>query len=55
MGKGGQVPKHALGTREEWQTAREELREREEEIRRLTKEVAEQRRQLPWVPVDGRS
>jgi predicted dithiol-disulfide oxidoreductase (DUF899 family) len=40
------------GTREKWQTAREKLREREEELNRLTREVAEQPRQLPWVKVE---
>ena len=46
------MPEHKIGTREDWQTARDELArleagqaEREEEIKR-------RRRELPWVPVE---
>ena len=40
------------GTREEWLSARRELLEREKELTRLGDEVARQRRELPWVPVE---
>ncbi len=42
---------HAIGTPQEWLTARLALLDREKELNRLRDEVAEQRRQLPWVPV----
>jgi predicted dithiol-disulfide oxidoreductase (DUF899 family) len=40
------------GTREEWLAARLELLEAEKELTRRSDEVAERRRQLPWVPVE---
>ena len=43
---------HQIGTREEWASAREELLAREKEHTRLGDELARQRRDLPWVPVD---
>jgi predicted dithiol-disulfide oxidoreductase (DUF899 family) len=43
---------HKIGTREEWLAAREELLVREKEHTRLGDEVARQRRELPWVPVE---
>jgi predicted dithiol-disulfide oxidoreductase (DUF899 family) len=43
---------HKVGTREEWQAARDELLNREKELNRLHDELARQRRELPWVPVD---
>ena len=43
---------HAIGTREEWTAAREELLVREKEHTRLGDELARRRRELPWVPVD---
>ena len=43
---------HAIGTREEWMAARERLLVREKEHTRLGDELAQQRRELPWVPVD---
>jgi len=46
------MPEHKVGTPEEWQAARKELLERERELDRLDAELAEQRRQLPWVPVE---
>jgi predicted dithiol-disulfide oxidoreductase (DUF899 family) len=39
-------------TREEWDAARERLLVREKEHTRLGDELAQQRRELPWVPVD---
>jgi predicted dithiol-disulfide oxidoreductase (DUF899 family) len=46
------VPDHRVGTREEWRAARLELLEEEKALTRRGDEVAEQRRQLPWVPVE---
>ena len=41
-----------IGTREEWQAARSELAKLEAEHASLGRKVTEQRRQLPWVPVE---
>jgi predicted dithiol-disulfide oxidoreductase (DUF899 family) len=41
-----------IGTREEWLAAREQLLAREKEHTRLGDELARQRRELPWVPVE---
>ena len=41
-----------VGTQEEWQAARDELLKREKELTRMSDELAEQRRKLPWVPVE---
>src|SRR6185312_13427710 len=41
-----------IGTREEWQAARDELAKLEAEHTKLGEKVTEQRRQLPWVPVE---
>src|SRR5918998_2358959 len=46
------MPEHKTGTREEWQAAREELAKLEAEHAELGRKVVEQRRQLPWVPVE---
>ena len=43
---------HQIGTREEWLAAREQLLVREKDHTRLGDELAQQRRELPWVPVD---
>ena len=43
---------HTIGTREEWQAARDELTKSEAEYAALGQEVTEQRRRLPWVPVE---
>ena len=43
---------HRIGSREEWQAAREELLRREKEHTRTADELAQQRRDLPWVPVE---
>ena len=42
---------HNVGTRDEWQKARDELAKLEAEHSELGQKVTEQRRQLPWVPV----
>jgi predicted dithiol-disulfide oxidoreductase (DUF899 family) len=41
-----------IGTREEWLSAREQLLVREKEHTRLGDELARERRELPWVPVE---
>ncbi len=46
------MTEHAVGTREEWLAARVELLEREKELTRLSDELARQRQELPWVPVE---
>src|SRR5436190_9506981 len=46
------MPEHKTGTREEWQAARAELAKLESEHAELHQKVNEQRRQLPWVPVE---
>src|SRR2546421_10770098 len=43
---------HKIGSREEWQAAREELLRREKEHTRMADELARQRRELPWVLVE---
>jgi predicted dithiol-disulfide oxidoreductase (DUF899 family) len=43
---------HRIGTREEWLAASAELLEREKELTRMGDELARQRRELPWVPVE---
>lgn len=41
-----------IGTREEWLAACAGLLEREKELTRMGDELARQRRELPWVPVE---
>jgi len=41
-----------IGTREEWLAAREQLLVREKEHTRNGDELAQRRRELPWVPVE---
>lgn len=43
---------HKIGTREEWLAARAQLLVREKEQSRLGDELAQQRRELPWVAVE---
>lgn len=43
---------HAIVSREEWVTARQELLAKEKELTRLSDELSRQRRQLPWVKVE---
>ena len=46
------MPEHRTATREEWVAARAALLEREKELTRMGDELARQRRELPWVPVE---
>jgi predicted dithiol-disulfide oxidoreductase (DUF899 family) len=41
-----------VGTEQEWQAARKELLAAERELEEHAKRVEEQRRELPWVPVE---
>jgi predicted dithiol-disulfide oxidoreductase (DUF899 family) len=43
---------HKVATREEWQAARNELLAREKELTRRGDQLAAERRDLPWVPVE---
>jgi predicted dithiol-disulfide oxidoreductase (DUF899 family) len=43
---------HMIATRDEWLAAREELLKREKEHTRLGDEIAQRRRELPWVRVE---
>jgi predicted dithiol-disulfide oxidoreductase (DUF899 family) len=43
---------HTIGTREEYEAARQELLKEEKELTRLGDELARKRRELPWVPVE---
>ena len=46
------MPEHKLGTREEWQTARDELAKLESEQAERNEEIKRKRLELPWVPVE---
>jgi predicted dithiol-disulfide oxidoreductase (DUF899 family) len=46
------MPKHRVGTRDEWSAARKELLEQEQKLGNVDEELAKQRQELPWVPVE---
>ena len=46
------MPEHKVGTRQEWEVARDELLTKEKELTRRNDELSQERRELPWVPVD---
>jgi predicted dithiol-disulfide oxidoreductase (DUF899 family) len=46
------MTEHKIATREAWVAAREQLLVREKEHTKLGDELAQQRRELPWVPVE---
>jgi predicted dithiol-disulfide oxidoreductase (DUF899 family) len=46
------MTQHRTGTREEWLAARLELLEAEKELTRRSDELAQQRQELPWVPIE---
>ena len=46
------MTQHRTGTQDEWAAARAELLTREKELTRMNDELARQRRELPWVPVE---
>jgi predicted dithiol-disulfide oxidoreductase (DUF899 family) len=46
------MTEHTVGTREQWQAARDELARLEAEHAELGRRAAQKRRELPWVPVE---
>jgi predicted dithiol-disulfide oxidoreductase (DUF899 family) len=46
------MAKHKVGTREDWLAARNALLERENEHAERSEELARERQELPWVPVE---
>jgi predicted dithiol-disulfide oxidoreductase (DUF899 family) len=46
------MPDHNIGTREEWQAARDDLAKLEAQHAELGRKVTERRRELPWVAVE---
>jgi predicted dithiol-disulfide oxidoreductase (DUF899 family) len=46
------MPEHKIGTREEWQAARDELAKLEAEAAERNEEIKRKRMELPWVPVE---
>src|SRR3954447_11409339 len=46
------MPDHTIATREDWRAARDERAKLEAQHAELGHKVTEQRRQLPWVPVE---
>src|SRR6185437_2024155 len=46
------MPEHAIGSREEWQAAREELAKLEAEQAERNEEIKRKRLELPWVRVE---
>ena len=50
--EGDEMPEHRIGTREEWQAAREELANLEAEQAERNEEIKRKRLDLPWVRVE---
>ncbi len=46
------MPEHRIGTREEWQAARDGLAKLETEQAERNEEITRRRLELPWVPVE---
>ena len=46
------MPEHEIGTREEWQAARDALAKLEAQQAERGEEIRRKRRELPWVPVE---
>ena len=46
------MTEHRIGTQEQWQAERDELLKEEKELTRRGDELANKRRELPWVPVE---
>ena len=46
------MPNHEIGSREEWQEARDALAKLEAQHAELNEEIKKQRASLPWVPVE---
>jgi predicted dithiol-disulfide oxidoreductase (DUF899 family) len=45
------MPKHKVGTQEEWKAAVAAVHEGEQKLGELDEEIAKQRQEVPWVPV----
>src|SRR5438270_6452622 len=50
--EGDDMPEHKIGTREEWQVARDELAKLEADQAKRNEEITMARRDLPWVRVE---
>src|SRR5260370_5595717 len=50
--KGDEMSTHKIGTREEWQAARDELARLEAEQAERNEQINRKRLDLPWVPVE---
>src|SRR5260221_7963189 len=50
--EGAEMAEHKVGTREEWQAARDGLAKLEAEQAERNEEIKKQRLDLPWVPVE---
>src|ERR1700720_1790241 len=46
------MAEHKIGTREEWQAARDELAKLESEYAKRNEEITKRRLELPWVRVE---
>jgi predicted dithiol-disulfide oxidoreductase (DUF899 family) len=46
------MPEHKIGTRDEWQAARDELAKLEAEQAERNEEIKRKRLDLPWVPIE---
>jgi predicted dithiol-disulfide oxidoreductase (DUF899 family) len=46
------MPEHRIATRDEWDAARAELLKHEKELTHKSDELARQRQELPWVPIE---
>jgi predicted dithiol-disulfide oxidoreductase (DUF899 family) len=46
------MSEHRIGTQAEWKAERDELLKDEKELTRRSDELAQKRRELPWVPVE---
>src|SRR5438477_8231468 len=46
------MPEHTIGTREDWQAARDALAKLEAEQAERNVDIKRKRRELPWVPVE---
>jgi predicted dithiol-disulfide oxidoreductase (DUF899 family) len=46
------MPEHKIGTRTEWQAARDELAKLEADQAQRNEEIKKKRLELPWVPLE---
>jgi predicted dithiol-disulfide oxidoreductase (DUF899 family) len=50
--RGDAMAEHRTGTREAWQAARDELLAMKKKLTQRHDQLAEKRRELPWVPIE---